>query len=75
MAVEAVAAADAILVVNKGIWQGTAPQEAVVVAVAAVISPDLVAAAVDLVVVVVVVTATIVESLGISLENAQPMLD
>lgn len=72
-------AVDAILVVNKGIWQGTAPQEAAVVVVVAAVSPGLAAAvavavASDLVAVA-VVTATIVVSLDTLLENAQPMLD
>lgn len=69
-------AVDAILVVNKGIWQGTAPQEAAVVVVAAV-SPGLAAAeaVVSDLVAVAVVTATIVVSLDTLLENAQPMLD
>lgn len=80
MVAEVVAVAvvvDATLVANKGIWQGTVPQEEVVGAAAAVVSLDLVeaAAAAALGLVAGVVTATIVENLDTLLENAQPMLD
>lgn len=68
-------AVNAILAVSLGIWQGTVRQE-VVEGAAAVVTLDLAAVAVAVVTgLVVVVTATIVESLDTSLENAQPILD